>query len=66
MSIFDNFVSAVVKKAIQFEATQLVKGWIAAGYLEASKEAECEAGIMDLVQVSFGMAAQGDAPKPHG
>ena len=64
MGLFDKFVDDVAESAIKSQAKTLVASWVGAGYIEASKSAELQAGIIDLVEVAFGMIDKGQRAQP--
>ncbi len=59
MSLLAGFLDEVGEAAAKTAIKGFVKGQIAAGNLEASKEAECEGGVLDLVEIILGMCAKG-------
>ena len=55
MSLLDQFLDHIVEGAARGEAQKLVATWVAAGYIEPSKETELTDGLIDFVQVVLGM-----------
>jgi hypothetical protein len=66
VSLLETFAGELAETAIKSQAKNLVQSWSAAGYIEPSKDAELEAGLVDFVEVVLGMLAKGSQAKPAG
>lgn len=59
--LIEGFVDKIVEDAVKAQAHNLVTTWVEAGYIEAAKAPELEAGIRDMTEVVLGMMAKGQA-----